>query len=84
MIRLFYVLFSDYTYIVNINRAMASSQRQQRKTDSKHSSSDVVKAKSTSNSNVLILGIAFAALILYVLYQSISVYNKDRMYNDFD
>jgi len=78
------VLFSDYTYIVNINRAMPSSQRQQRKTDSKHSSSDVVKAKSTSNSNVLILGIAFAALILYVLYQSISVYNKDRMYNDFD
>jgi len=63
---------------------MVLSQRQQRKTDSKHSSSDVVKAKSTSNSNVLILGIAFAALILYVLYQSISVYNKDRMYNDFD
>jgi hypothetical protein len=78
------VLFLDFTYIVNIYRAMVSSQRQQRKTDSKHSSSDVVKAKSTSNSNVLILGIAFAALILYVLYQSISVYNKDRMYNDFD
>ena len=63
---------------------MATSQRQQRKTDSKHPSSNVVKPKSANKSNIWILAIAFAALILYVLYQSISVYNKDRMYNDFD
>jgi hypothetical protein len=63
---------------------MVSSQRQQRKADSKPSSSNTVKSKPSSNSNIWILGIAFAALILYVLYQSISVYNKDRMYNDFD
>lgn len=63
---------------------MGSSQRQQRKTDSKHSSTNLVKTKPATNSNIWIIGIAFAALILYVLYQSISIYNKDRMYNDFD
>jgi hypothetical protein len=63
---------------------MKSSQRQQRKGDPKHSSTNTVKSKPSSNSNIWILAIAFAALILYVLYQSISVYNKDRMYNDFD
>ena len=63
---------------------MVSSQRQQRKTDSKHSSTNTVKSKPANKSNIWILVIAFAALILYVLYQSISVYNKDRMYNDFD
>lgn len=57
---------------------MPASHRQARKSDIKPSSSP------TSNSNIWILAIAFAALILYVLYQSISVYNKDRMYNDFD
>ena len=61
---------------------MVSSQRQPRRVDSKHSTT--VQNKSNSNSNILIIGIAFAALILYVLYQSISVYGKDRMYNDFD
>jgi hypothetical protein len=63
---------------------MVSSQRQQRKSDSKHSSSNVAKTKPASNSNIWIIAIAFAALIFYVLYQSISVYNKDHMYNDFD
>jgi hypothetical protein len=63
---------------------MPTSQRQQRKGDSKQSSVNLTKPKSTSNSNIWILAIAFAALIFYVLYQSISVYNKDRMYNDFD
>jgi len=64
---------------------MAISQRQQRKADSKNSSPNLIKAKSaSSNSNIWILAIAFAALMFYVLYQSISIYNQDRMYNDFD
>jgi hypothetical protein len=63
---------------------MPSSQRQQRKSDVKQSSPKTNKSKKTNNSTIWILGVAFAALILYVLYQSISVYNKDRMYNDFD
>ena len=63
---------------------MPASQRQQRKVDSKQSSTNPVKTKPPTNSNIWILAIAFAALILYVLYHSISVYNKDRMYNDFD
>jgi hypothetical protein len=63
---------------------MVSSQRQQRKADSKLTSTNPVKTKPTNNSNIWILAIAFAALISYVLYHSISVYNKDRMYNDFD
>jgi hypothetical protein len=63
---------------------MVSSQRQQRKAESKNSSSNLIKSKPANNSNIWILAIAFAALIFYVLYQSISVYNKDRMYNDFD
>ena len=61
---------------------MVSHQRQARRADSKQPTG--VQNKSNSNSNILIIGIAFAALILYVLYQSISVYSKDRMYNDFD
>ena len=56
---------------------MPASQRQQRKTDA-------AKSKPASNSNVWILVVAFAALVSYVLYHSISVYTKDRMYNDFD
>ena len=63
---------------------MPASQRQTRKSDVKQSSSLPSTNPPTSNSNIWILAIAFAALILYVLYQSISVYNKDRMYNDFD
>ncbi|CAF1437148.1 unnamed protein product, partial [Adineta steineri] len=43
---------------------MATSQRQQRRSDTKQSSTKADKAKSNSNSNILILGIAFAALIL--------------------
>lgn len=46
--------------------------------------SSPAKVQSSSNSNILIIGVAFAALVIYVFYQSISVYNKERMYNDFE
>ncbi|CAF3953972.1 unnamed protein product [Rotaria sordida] len=49
---------------------MAPSQRQQRKSDTKQISSNTPKSKSSSNSNIWILAVAFAALIFYVLYQS--------------
>ena len=63
---------------------MAPSQRQQRRVDSKHSSTNSAKNPPSNNSNIWIIAVVFAALILYVLYQSISIYNNDRMYNDFE
>lgn len=63
---------------------MAPTSRQQRKVDTKSNTTSTQKSKSSNNSNIWILGIAFAALILYVLYQSIAIYSKDRMYNDFE
>lgn len=63
---------------------MAPSQRQQRRVDPKHSSTNSAQNPSSNNSNIWIIAVVFAALILYVLYQSISIYNNDRMYNDFE
>ncbi|CAF3614448.1 unnamed protein product [Rotaria sp. Silwood1] len=65
----------------NRNKVMAPKQR---KTDLKQTSSNTPKSTPSSNSNIWILAIAFAALVFYVLYQSVNIYSKDRMYNDFE
>lgn len=63
---------------------MAPNQRQARKVEVKPPTAKPVKSAPASNSNIWILAVAFALLILYVLYNSISIYSKDRMYNDFE
>ncbi|CAF3646322.1 unnamed protein product [Rotaria sp. Silwood1] len=52
----------------------------QRKTDLKQTSSNTPKSTPSSNSNIWILAIAFAALVFYVLYQSHSKENTNPFY----
>jgi len=69
---------------------MPVSQRNQRKMDSKQQSSSSTNDKTKSNdssggrSNIWILIVAFIALILYSLYNSIGIYTKERMTSDFE
>ena len=64
---------------------MPTSQRQTRKQDAKQTPpTTTVKTEPARNSNLWFLAVVFALLIFYVLYNSISIYTKDRMYNDFE